>query len=90
PAADMLAANAEALALLTLDLEILCDLPTPAALGEARMARQVARLAASLRGARPAEERQQLVYQWLATGPLPHHERDACIARIGALLKDSG
>ncbi|MFP5504827.1 MAG: DUF349 domain-containing protein, partial [Gammaproteobacteria bacterium] len=42
PAADMLAANAEALALLTLDLEILCDLPTPAALGEARMARQVA------------------------------------------------
>lgn len=90
PAADVLAANTEALALLTLDLEILCDLPTPAALGEARMARQVARLAASLRGARPAEERQQLVYQWLATGPVPARERDACRARIETLLQEPG
>lgn len=84
--ATRLAENGERLLALTLDLEILADLPTPAEFAAARMERKVALLAASLRGNRPEETRRDLIDQWLATGPVPAEVRAACRGRVEGLV----
>lgn len=86
PGDAAVAAAAAQLALLTLDLEILLQLPSPPEFSAARMTRQVERLNASLRGSRDGDEQRVLVDRWLATGPVPAPLRQPLQARLATLF----
>ncbi len=91
PDAATLAANAARLGELTLDVEIAFDLPSPPALAQARMARKVERLNASLRSSKeggPAGQQAALLDAWLGTGPVPAADRAPLQERIRRLLVD--
>lgn len=85
PAAATLAANAEKLAALTLDLEILLDLPSPPELAGARMQAKIAKLNDALRqrgGAVDNDPQRSLEDAWLAVGPVAGAERAPLLARF--------
>ncbi|MFZ5723204.1 MAG: DUF349 domain-containing protein [Pseudomonadota bacterium] len=86
--AGVLAARAEKLAALTLELEILLDLPSPPEFAAARMQAKIAKLNAALRH-RPAagqDPRRALEDAWLAIGPVPALLRDPLLARFRVAL----
>ncbi len=82
-----LAATAAKLAQLTLELEILLDVPSPPTVAEARMAAKIARLNATLRGSKnTADDRRTLEDTWLATGPVRGEARAPLLARLRAAI----
>lgn len=85
---DAAAANVEKLATLTLDLEILLDLPSPPELAAARMQAKIAKLNTAMRQRAPADgdPRRVLEDAWLATGPLEGAARAPLLARFRAAL----
>lgn len=81
-------AQAEKLTALTLELEILLDLPSPPELATLRMQAKIAKLNSALRQ-RPAAEsdpRRVLEDAWLACGPVPAEVRAPLLARFRAVL----
>lgn len=85
---DGVAANAEKLAALTLELEILLDLPSPPELAAARMQAKIAKLNTAMRQRATADSdpRRTLEDAWLATGPLDGAARTPLLARFRAAL----
>jgi hypothetical protein len=87
PSAEELAAQAARLADLTLDVEILCNIPSPPELAAARMARKLAKLGNSMRGGQAnGDPRKALVDGWLAVGPVDPAVRAPLLARVRAVL----
>ncbi len=98
PEANELAANTAKLAELTLDIEILFELPSAPEFAAARMARKIARLNVSLRGtalsnnkagATENDARRALLDAWLASGPLPGSAHAALLARVLPALRST-
>jgi exonuclease SbcC len=87
PGSDELRRNDEALAQLTLDLEIVFELPSPPALATARMQRKVERLNSALRGGQRDREdpKVALLNAWLALGPASGAVREAMDTRFAAI-----
>lgn len=88
PAASVLDANADKLAALTLELEILCDAPSPPELAQARMQAKLAKLNDALRHrttSRSEDPRHDLENAWLAVGPLRADDRASLLLRFQAL-----
>lgn len=86
-----LAANSEQLARLTLELEILLDIPAPPELAQARMQAKIAQLNSALRQraaseGKPADPRRALEDAWLAVGPVPAAQRAPLLARFQRAL----
>jgi exonuclease SbcC len=89
PTAGEISNNTETLALLTLDLEIALDIPSPPALAATRLQRKVERLNAALRGGQRAEKEDPKTVQlnaWLQTGPVAPEQRGALETRIAAVI----
>lgn len=89
PDAATLAANAARLEELTLEVEIAFDLPSPPEMAQARMARKVERLNASLRGGKdgsPEHPQEQCLDAWLGLGPVAADARAPQQARIARVL----
>lgn len=87
-AVDATTANAEKLAALTLELEILLDLPSPPELAAARMQAKIAKLNTALRQRATADgdPRRTLEDAWLAIGPVDGAARAPLLARFRAVL----
>lgn len=78
--------NTAQLQQLTLDLEILLDIPSPPALAQARMERKLAKLSAALQGARQIHhDKEMLEDAWLAPGPIRAEARAPLLARFQAM-----
>lgn len=90
-----LAANADQLARLTLELEILLDLPSPPELAQARMQAKIGQLNSALRqrsgagnnsSGKDVDPRRTLEDAWLAVGPVAAAQRAPLLARFQRAL----